>query len=79
MQSSIETTATIGANRHLILDADIPVKISKKVRVIVLIDEDIDDTNWLEAASENDLFSFLADEGEDIYSLEDGTPVLDEA
>lgn len=77
MQTSIETTATVGANRHLILDEEIPAQVSKKVRVIVLLDEDIDERSWLQAASSNEAFEFLADE-EDIYSPEDGAPVTDE-
>lgn len=79
MLTSIETTATIGPNRQLVLDEDLPAQVSKKVRVIVLFDEDIDEESWLKAGSQNDAFDFLADEGEDIYSLEDGTPVENEA
>lgn len=79
MQSSIETTATIGANRHLILDEDIPVALARKVRVIVLVDEDIDESDWLHAVSTNQAFDFLADEGEDIYTANDGEPLADEA
>lgn len=75
MLTSIETTATIGPNRQLVLDEDLPAQVSKKVRVIVLFDEDIDEESWLKTGSQNDAFDFLADEGEDIYSLEDGTPV----
>ncbi len=79
MQSSIETTATIGANRHLILDEDIPVELARKVRVIVLIDEDIDESLWLQATSQNEVFDFLGDEDEDIYTADDGEPIADEA
>jgi hypothetical protein len=79
MQSSIETTATIGANRHLILDEDIPVAQARKVRVIVLVDEDIDETEWLHTVSANRAFDFLADEDEDIYKADDGEPLTDEA
>lgn len=78
MLTSIETTATVGPNRQLVLDDDIPAQVSKKVRVIVLLDEDIDEKEWLIAAANNKAFEFLADEGEDIYTLEDGKPVSDE-
>lgn len=39
MLTAIETTATIGANRQLTLDEDLPENISAKVRVIVLYDQ----------------------------------------
>jgi hypothetical protein len=79
MQNSIETTATVEAGRHLLLDDEIPAPVSGRVRVIVLLDEDIDDSQWLRSASENEVFDFLADESEDIYTAEDGTPINDEA
>lgn len=76
MLTAIETTATIGANRQLLLDEDLPENVSSKVRVIVLFaEEDINEREWLKAASKNDAFDFLDDEGEDIYSLEDGKPL----
>ncbi len=40
MLTAIETTATIGANRQLTLDEDLPENVSAKVRAIVLFDED---------------------------------------
>ena len=53
----------------------------KRVKVIILFSEedDIDDALWLEAVSKSDSFDFLKDEGEEIYSVEDGKPVSDEA
>ena len=80
MLTAIETTATIGANRQLLLDEDLPETVSPgKVRVIVLFDEDdFNDKEWLKAASKNDAFDFLNDETEDIYTLEDGKPLTDE-
>ncbi len=78
MLTSIETTATVGPNRQLVLDDDIPAQVSKKVRVIVLLDEDVDESDWQSAAAKNEAFDFLADEGEDIYTLEDGKPVSNE-
>ena len=57
-------------------------KISPKMRravsgVIVLFDEDADinETEWMKAASGNEVFDFLNDEDEDIYTLEDGKPI----
>lgn len=78
MLTSIETTATVGPNRQLVLDEDIPEGAPKKVRVIVLFDEDIPESEWAKSASRNEAFSFLADEGEDIYTLDDGRPISDE-
>ncbi len=77
MLTAIETTATIGANRQLTLDEDLPETVSAgKVRVIVLFnEEDFDENEWLKAASKNEVFDFLNDEAEDIYTLEDGKPV----
>ncbi|MDQ6786912.1 MAG: hypothetical protein M3033_08905 [Acidobacteriota bacterium] len=76
MLTAIETTATIGANRQLTLDEDLPENVSAKVRVIVLFsEEDYNESEWLRAASKNDAFDFLNDEAEDIYTLEDGKPL----
>jgi hypothetical protein len=80
MLTAIETTATIGKNRQLTLDEDLPENTSTKVRVIVLIDEekDLNDKEWLQAVSKNEVFDFLNDDAEDIYSLEDGKPLENE-
>lgn len=79
MLTAIETTGTISANRQLTLDEDLPENVSAKVRVIVLFDEnDLSEKEWLKAASENDVFDFLKDEAEDIYSSEDGKPLQNE-
>ncbi len=76
MLTAIETTATIGANRQLTLDEDLPENVSAKVRVIVLFnEEDFNENEWLKAVSKNEVFDFLNDEAEDIYTLEDGKPV----
>ncbi len=79
MLTAIETTATINANRQLLLDEDLPENVSAKVRVIVLFaEDDLNEKEWMKAASKNDAFDFLNDEAEDIYTLEDGKPVYDE-
>jgi hypothetical protein len=78
MLTSLETTATVGPNRQLLLDDELPAEVSKKVRVIVMFDEDIDEKRWLASAQENDVFRLLSDEAEDIYTLKDGKPI-DEA
>lgn len=80
MLTTIETTATIGENRQLLLDEDLPENASAKVRVIVFIEEndELSEKQWLAAAAENEVFDFLKDEAEDIYSLEDGKPLQNE-
>lgn len=79
MLTTIETTATIGANRQLLLDDDLPQNASSKVRVIVLCDvDDFNEKEWLNAASKNTVFDFLRDESEDIYTLDDGQPLTNE-
>ena len=78
MQTSIETTATVRANRELVLDEEIPARISDKVRVIVLIDDDLDEREWMNAGAANEVFDLLTDESEDLYSMEDGEPLTDE-
>lgn len=63
MLTAIETTATIGANRQLLLDDGLPMlddglpnNASSKVRVIVLFDEDgFSERDWLNMASRNDV------------------------
>ena len=71
MLKAIEITATIGSNRQLTLDEDLPENVlAGKVRVIVLFsEEDFNESEWLKAASKNDAFDFLNDEAEDIYIL----------
>lgn len=76
MMTAIETTATLGANRQLVLDEDLPTNISEKVRVIVLFaEEDFSETEWVRVASGNDVFDFLSDGAEDVYTIKDGKPI----
>jgi hypothetical protein len=79
MLTSIETTGTITGNHSIIVDEDLPFNASSRVKVIVLFDEgvsdDIDEKEWASFLSHNEAFEFLADQGEDIYSIEDGEPV----
>jgi hypothetical protein len=75
MLTAIETTGTINTNHQIVLDEALPISEKSRVRVIVLFDEsasDIDENEWLKAASRNQAFDFLNDETEDIYTLADG-------
>jgi hypothetical protein len=79
MLTAIETTATIGANGHLVLDEEIPASLSEKVRVIVLFSgEEFSEKEWLGTITHNPVFDFLKGPAEDLYTLEDGIPLTDE-
>lgn len=77
---AIETTGTIDAQHHLVLDGALPITGPTRVRVIILVPEvsDINETEWLQAAATNPAFDFLKDPEEDIYTLSDGRPFYDE-
>ena len=77
---AIETTGTIDAQHHLVLDETLPITGPTRVRVIILVPEesDINETEWLQAAAANPAFYFLKDPEEDIYTLSDGRPFYDE-
>ena len=79
--TAIELTGTIDEHRQLRLDDLLPVAGPKRVRVIVLypLNDEWDETEWLQAAASNPALAGLAELEEDIYSLADGTPFHDEA
>jgi len=78
--NAVEMTGTVDEHRQLKLDGILPFSGPKRVRVIVLssLDDEIDEVSWLQAASQNPAFAFLADPEEDIYSINDGKPFHDE-
>ncbi len=80
MLTAIETTGTINASHQIVLDEELPSNAPSRVRVIVLFDEDTDinEKEWMKAAAGNQVFDFLNDEDEDIYTLEDGKILSDE-
>ncbi len=80
VEKAIETTATINTNRQLVLDEPLPIAGPTKVRVIILLLEevDIDEKEWLRSASVNPAFDFLKEPEEDIYTLADGKPFHDQ-
>lgn len=80
VEKAIETTATINSNRQLILDEPLPIAGPTRVRVIILLPDDVDinEKEWLRAASANPAFDFLKEPGEDIYTLADGKPFHDQ-
>jgi len=82
--TAIEMTGMVDENHQLHLDGVLPFAGPKRVRVIVLstLTEDAADWNemeWLKTSLKNSAFDFLSDPEEDIYTLKDGKPFLDEA
>jgi hypothetical protein len=76
---ALETTGIIEESQ-LRLDAPLPVAGPSRVRVIVLLEEevtDVDEQEWLYTAATNPAFSFLKEPAEDIYTLADGRPFDD--
>jgi hypothetical protein len=77
---AIETTGTVDEQRRLLLDEPLPIAGPSRVRVIILVTEetDIDEKEWLRAASTNPAFDFLKEPEEDVYTLSDGKPFHDQ-
>jgi hypothetical protein len=75
-KKTLEVTGTIDAQRRLILDEPLPVRVPTRVRVtITLLEEaDIKAKEWLLAADANPAFDFQKDPEEDVYTLADGKP-----
>lgn len=80
VEKAIELTATIDARRQLVLDETIPVVGPVRVRVIILLPEEIDinEKEWLRVANTNPAFDFLKESAEDIYTPADGRPFHDQ-
>lgn len=74
MLTAIETTGTIEQNGKIVIEETFSVDAPTFVRVIVLFPEaeDVHESEWMQAASNNEAFDFLNDAEEDIYSIEDG-------
>ncbi len=78
--TAIEMTGKIDEHHQLQLDGPLHISGPMQVRVIVLypIDDEWNETEWLQAAARNPVFEFLNDPEEDIYSLADGEPFHDD-
>ena len=76
---AIEIGGEIDEQRNLHLDEPLPSLTPCRVRVIILIPEekDIEEHEWLQAATHNPAFDFLNDPEEDLYTLSDGKPFHD--
>lgn len=77
---AIEITGTIDAQRQLVLDKPLPIIGPTRVRVIILLSEeaDIDEMEWLRAATASPAFDSLRETEEDIYTPADGRPFHDQ-
>jgi len=77
---AVETTGTIDAEHHLVLDEPLSVSGPTRVRVIILMpnDADIGEEEWAGAAARNPAFDFLRETVEDIYTVRDGKPFDDQ-
>jgi len=77
--TAIETTGMVDEQHRLRLDTDLPVPGPMRVRVIVLYPlVEAEEEEWLRAAARNPAFEDLAAPEEDLYSLEDWEPFLDQ-
>lgn len=77
---AVETTGTIDAEHHLVLDEPLTVSGPTRVKVIILMpdDADIDEATWLSAVTRNPAFEFLRESAEDVYTVRDGKPFNDQ-
>ena len=77
---AIEITTRTDKQGHLKINYPMN-KRESNVRIIILVDEKIDDIDeeklWLNSISTNPVFDFLKDTNENIYSLTDGEPFND--
>jgi hypothetical protein len=74
---SIEINTKTDKEGHLKINYPLNKK-DKKVRVIILLDEQNDDIDeekkWLNSIKSNPAFDFLKEPSENIYTLSDGEP-----
>ena len=73
---AIELFSKTDKNGHLKINYPLNRPDSKGRILFLLVDEDEKDeeSKWLTSISYNPAFDFLAEEGENIYSLTDGEP-----
>ena len=78
--NAIETTGVVDAQHQLRLDEPLPLADQSRVRVIVLVPEEVETSEavWTKAATTSPAFDFLKDAAEDIYTAADGKPFHDE-
>ena len=75
---AFEKTVTIDQDGLLMVQAGSQLQ-NKKVRVLILVEDDFDNDNtWVNSIGGNEVFDFLKDECEDIYTIEDGKSMRNE-
>ena len=74
---SYEIEGIIDKDHHLVISKELPVMGPKKVKVIVLVEDDNlgEGTDFLRAVQDGGSFDFWNDPEEDLYTLEDGRAV----
>ena len=74
---SYEFSGIIDKNHHLVINKELPVNGPKKVRVIILVEDDnlVENTDFLMAAQAGGAFDFWNDPEEDIYTIKDGKAI----
>jgi hypothetical protein len=77
---AIEVFGRIDENSQLHLETPLAIPGPSRVRVLILVPEveDLEEKDWLRAASQNPAFAFLNDPAEDVYTLADGKPFHDQ-
>ena len=76
MLKAIEATGFVDENQQFHFDVPLSIKLPSRVRVIILVanDSEIEEREWLYAATRNPAFNFLREKAEDIYTVHDGKP-----
>lgn len=73
--TTVEIGGTVDEQGQLHLDAPMLSINPGRVRVILVPEQDdIDEQDWLRAAARSQVFDFLDDPAEDIYTAKDGKP-----
>ena len=71
---AFEKTVTVDEEGLLVVQTGNQLQ-NKKVRVLILVEDDFDNDNTrLGSIGKNEVFDFLKDECEDLYTIEDGKP-----
>ncbi len=74
---AIETIGRVIDARHI--ETTIPIPVGQRVRLVIFLpsgaDDEMAESDWMEAAAKNPIFDFLANPAEDMYTRDDGEPI----
>ena len=76
---AVESLGRVERDGRVLLDTPLPPGMNGRVRVIILVEDDVADVSeqqWLRIASSGG-FEFLDSPAEDLYTLADGKPFND--